>query len=144
MSKRPSQGSPTSQRSFKKQKVSPPSPPPTMSTLLTKDQHAPVLSGISISSATPAFGPTAPNSFGKFGQPSSSSRLGFLEGNPTDESKGWTKVEKRKDKKKRKEEKRTLVRFYLFRSWRLTFNASCRPTVTARKLCIQLGGSEEA
>jgi len=143
MSKRPSQGSPTSQRSFKKQKVSPPSPPPTMSTLVTGDQHAPVLSGISTSPATPVFGPTTPNSFDKFGQPSSSSRLGFSEGNLTNESKGWTKVEKRKDKKKRKEEKKALVSFYLFRSRRFTFNASCRPTVTARKLCIQLGGSEE-
>lgn len=144
MPKRPPQGSPTSQRSFKKQKVSPPSPPPRMSTLITRDQHAPVLSGVSTSPATPAVGPTAPNSFGKFGQPSSSAQLGFSEGNLTDESKGWTKVEKRKDKKKRKEEQKTLVSLYLFRSWRLTFNASYRPTVTACKLCVQLGGSEEA
>ena len=141
MSKRPSQGSPTSHRSFKKQKVSPPSPPPKMSTFIMKDQHAPVLSEMSTSSATPTFSPTAPNSFSTFGQPSSSSRL---EGNLTKESKGWTKVEKRKDKKKRKEEQKTLVSFDHFRSWRLTINASCRPTVTARKLCIQLGGSQAA
>src|SRR5258706_9233754 len=144
MSKRPLQGSPTSHRSFKKQKVSPPSPPPKMSTFIIKDQHAPVPSEISTSSATPAFEPTAPNSFGTFGQPSSSSGLGFSEGNPTNESKGWSKVEKRKDKKKRKEEQKTLVSFDHFRSWRLTINASCRPTVTTRKLCIQLGGSQAA
>ena len=144
MSKRPSQDSPTSQRSFKKQKISPPSPPPKMSTFLIKDQHAQVLEELSTSSATPSFGPTAPNSFSTFGQSSSSSRLGFSEGSLTNESKGWTKVEKRKEKKKRKEEQKSLVSFYHFRSWWLTFNASYRPTVTTRKLCIQLGGSQAA
>jgi len=122
MSKRPSQGSPTSQRSFKKQKVSPPSPSSTMSTLITKEQHIPVLSDVPTSSATPAYGPTAANSFGKFGQPSPS-LLGFAEGGLASDSKGWTKVEKQKDKKKRKEEQKSVVSFYHFRSWRLAFNA---------------------
>ena len=86
-----------------------------MSTLIANEMHVPVLSDISTSSAKPAFGPTATNSFGKFGQPHSPSRLGFLEGNLTGESKEWTKVEKRKDKKKRKEEQKAAVSFYHLR-----------------------------
>src|SRR5258708_31176526 len=116
MSKRPSQGSPTAQRSFKKKRVSPPSPLPTMSTLVAKEQHVPVLLDSSTSSATHAFGPTAADSFGKFGQPSSPFQVEILEESLTSEPKEWTKVRKRKEKKKRKEVQKAVVRFYHFRS----------------------------
>ena len=83
-----------------------------MSTLVAKEQHVPVLLDNSTSSATHAFGPTATNSFGEFGQPSSPSRVEILEGSFTSEPKEWTKVEKRKEKKKRKEEQKSIVSFY--------------------------------
>jgi hypothetical protein len=103
-----------------------------MPALAAKEQHIQILSDISTSSATPAFGSAAANAFGKFGQPSSPFRLGFSEESFASDPKEWTRVEKRKGKKKRKEELKAVVSFYHFRSRWVIFNAGSAHSYSLR------------
>lgn len=111
MGKRPSQGSPASQRSSKKQKLSPPSPPhtPSFSTQDVSTSQSSTSQGTGVSSM---FG-IASSSSNSFGVLASSSPFGpspvVQSRNGANGSQEWTKVEKRKDKKQKNRVQKALV-----------------------------------